>query len=82
MKTVSVALVLCLNIDVDPPDVLKTSPCARMETWIGECSSPPVGWGNGVVRSGRRDKWVDRKNVSFLVLLSGVCLNLQCSYAK
>ena len=36
MKTVSVALVLCLNIDVDPPDVLKTSPCARMETWIGE----------------------------------------------
>ncbi|XP_043200840.1 regulatory-associated protein of mTOR-like isoform X2 [Amphibalanus amphitrite] len=34
MKTVSVALVLCLNIDVDPPDVLKTSPCARMETWI------------------------------------------------
>lgn len=34
MKTVSVALVLCLNIEVDPPDILKTKSCARMETWI------------------------------------------------
>ena len=36
MKTVSVALVLCLNIGVDPPDVMKTYPCARIETWIGD----------------------------------------------
>ncbi|VDK54632.1 unnamed protein product [Anisakis simplex] len=34
MKTVSVALVLCLNIGVDPPDVLKPNPCARQECWI------------------------------------------------
>ncbi|XP_065066347.1 regulatory-associated protein of mTOR-like [Rhopilema esculentum] len=34
MKTVSVALVLCLNIGVDPPDVVKTDPCARLECWI------------------------------------------------
>ena len=34
MKTVSVALVVCLNIGVDPPDVKKTDPCARMECWI------------------------------------------------
>jgi len=34
MKTVSVALVLCLNIGVDPPDVVKTEPCARLECWI------------------------------------------------
>lgn len=34
MKTGSVALVLCLNIGVDPPDVIKISPCARMECWI------------------------------------------------
>ena len=34
MKTVSVALVVCLNIGVDPPDVRKTEPCARMECWI------------------------------------------------
>ena len=35
MKTVSVALVMCLNVGVDPPDVVKISPCARMECWIG-----------------------------------------------
>lgn len=35
MKTVSVALVLCLNIGVDPPDLVKTDPCARLECWFG-----------------------------------------------
>lgn len=35
MKTGCVALVLCLNISVDPPDVIKISPCARLECWIG-----------------------------------------------
>lgn len=39
MKTVSVALVLCLNVGVDPPDVVKTSPCARLECWIGESAT-------------------------------------------
>ncbi|KAH7387516.1 hypothetical protein KP509_16G026500 [Ceratopteris richardii] len=34
MKTSCVALVLCLNIGVDPPDIIKISPCARMECWI------------------------------------------------
>ncbi|XP_065898474.1 regulatory-associated protein of mTOR-like [Dysidea avara] len=41
MKTVSVALVLCLNIGVDPPDVMKTSPCARMECWFDPMSTSP-----------------------------------------
>lgn len=36
MKTVSVALVVCLNVGVDPPDVFKISPCARLECWIGK----------------------------------------------
>nr|KAJ0209488.1 hypothetical protein LSAT_V11C400188420 [Lactuca sativa] len=30
MKTGCVALVLCLNISVDPPDVIKIPPCARI----------------------------------------------------
>ncbi|XP_024080939.1 regulatory-associated protein of mTOR isoform X2 [Cimex lectularius] len=34
MKTVSVALVICLNVGVDPPDIVKTQPCARLECWI------------------------------------------------
>lgn len=36
MKTVSVALVLCLNVGVDPPDLVKIEPCARLECWFGK----------------------------------------------
>lgn len=42
MKTVSVALVACLNIRVDPPDVVKPSPCARMECWTDPYSTTPA----------------------------------------
>lgn len=38
MKTVGVALVICLNIGIDPPDIIKPNPCARKECWID-----PVG---------------------------------------
>nr|XP_039265005.1 regulatory-associated protein of mTOR-like [Styela clava] len=41
MKTVSVALVLCLNVGVDPPDVVKTTPCARQECWIDPSNYTP-----------------------------------------
>ncbi|CAG8530543.1 8144_t:CDS:2 [Ambispora leptoticha] len=40
LKTVSGALVLCLNIGVDPPDVVKPSPCAKLECWIDPFSLP------------------------------------------
>ncbi|KAK5640922.1 hypothetical protein RI129_009469 [Pyrocoelia pectoralis] len=42
MKTVSVALVLCLNVGVDPPDIVKTQPCARLECWIDPLSMSPA----------------------------------------
>lgn len=31
---------ICLNIGVDPPDIVKTNPCAKMETWIDPGSMP------------------------------------------
>ncbi|KAI9840991.1 MAG: hypothetical protein M1837_001066 [Sclerophora amabilis] len=34
LKTVSAALTICLNLGVDPPDVVKTNPCARTECWV------------------------------------------------
>ena len=34
LKTVSAALAICLNIGVDPPDVVKTNPTAKLEAWI------------------------------------------------
>jgi regulator-associated protein of mTOR len=42
MKTMSVALIMCLNIGVDPPDVLKIAPCARAECWINPLSGAPA----------------------------------------
>lgn len=41
LKTTAVALVLCLNIGVDPPDVIKISPCARQECWVDPLSMQP-----------------------------------------
>ncbi|WMV51802.1 hypothetical protein MTR67_045187 [Solanum verrucosum] len=38
MKTGCVALVLCLNISVPPPDVIRVSPCAQMQCWIGRAN--------------------------------------------
>ncbi|CAF0938037.1 unnamed protein product [Adineta ricciae] len=41
MKTVSVALVMCLHIGVDPPDVAKSNPCSKLECWIDPFSMTP-----------------------------------------
>ena len=41
LKTVSVALVLCLNIGIDPPDLTKTNPCSKLECWVDPFSLPP-----------------------------------------
>jgi hypothetical protein len=35
MKTTGVGLVVCLNLGIDPPDIVKPVPCARVECWIG-----------------------------------------------
>ena len=40
LKTVHAALVLCLNLDVDPPDVVKTNPCAVLECWVDPRTMP------------------------------------------
>lgn len=40
LKTANAALVVCLNIDVDPPDVVKTNPCAFYECWVDPRSLP------------------------------------------
>ncbi|KAI9669540.1 MAG: hypothetical protein M1817_004659 [Caeruleum heppii] len=38
LKTVSAALIICLNLGVDPPDVIKTNPCAKLECWVDPAS--------------------------------------------
>lgn len=39
-KTISAVLVLCLNLGVDPPDVMKTYPCAKYEAWTDPTNYP------------------------------------------
>ncbi|CDK28584.1 unnamed protein product [Kuraishia capsulata CBS 1993] len=39
-KTTSAALVLCLNIGVPPPDVVRTDPCCKTETWVDPTAFP------------------------------------------
>ena len=39
IKTVFAGLMLCLNLGVDPPDVVKTNPTAALEAWV-DPSSP------------------------------------------
>lgn len=38
----SVAIVLCLNVGVDPPDVVKPNPCAVLQSWTDPFSSQPT----------------------------------------
>lgn len=40
MKTSGVALVVCLNIGTDPPDIVKPTPCARRECWFDPTTVP------------------------------------------
>lgn len=40
-KTNQAALILCLNIGCDPPDVVKTNPCAILEAWMDPYTMPP-----------------------------------------
>jgi regulator-associated protein of mTOR len=40
LKTVNAGLFLCLNIGVDPPDIVKTNPCAKTECWVDPNTLP------------------------------------------
>lgn len=40
MKTFNAGLFICLNIGVDPPDVVKTNPCAKLECWLDPSALP------------------------------------------
>ncbi|KIJ53748.1 hypothetical protein M422DRAFT_25548 [Sphaerobolus stellatus SS14] len=40
LKMFNGLLLLCLNLDVDPPDVVKTNPCAVLECWVDPHSLP------------------------------------------
>jgi hypothetical protein len=53
-KTMNAGMFICLNIGVDPPDIVKTNPCAKMETWIDPGSMPST---KAIEQIGR-SKWL------------------------
>lgn len=62
MKTVSVALVMCLNVGVDPPDIVKTQPCAKLECWIDPLtmSGPKALESIGQALQAQYERWQPR----------------------
>ncbi|KAF2220211.1 raptor N-terminal caspase like domain-containing protein [Elsinoe ampelina] len=51
LKTIGALLAVCLNIGVDPPDIVKTDPCARLECWIDPVQDVPQGQGSAGVNT-------------------------------
>lgn len=49
LKTVSAALAICLNIGVDPPDVIKTNPTAKLECWVDPNPTSTTGGGQNKI---------------------------------
>jgi hypothetical protein len=39
-KTLNAGMFICLNIGVDPPDIVKTNPCAKLECWLDPTALP------------------------------------------
>ena len=54
LKTVSAALAICLNIGVDPPDVVKTNPSAKLECWVDPTSMTGGGQNKIMEQIGKR----------------------------
>lgn len=53
LKTVNAGLFLCLNLGVDPPDIVKTNPCAKTECWVDPSTLPSNKAIEAIGRSGR-----------------------------
>lgn len=49
LKTVSAALAICLNIGVDPPDVIKTNPTSKLECWVDPNPTSTTGGGQNKI---------------------------------
>ncbi|UXI16095.1 hypothetical protein NH340_JMT02038 [Sarcoptes scabiei] len=51
MKTVSVGIVLCLNVGVDPPDIIKPNPHAVIQCWTDPFASAPMKASDTIVNN-------------------------------
>jgi regulator-associated protein of mTOR len=51
---------ICLNIGVDPPDIVKTNPCAKLECWVDPTALPSTKAIEAIGRSELLDSGQDR----------------------
>eukprot|EP00040_Diaphanoeca_grandis_P032726 m.199067 g.199067 ORF g.199067 m.199067 type:complete len:1326 (+) comp32720_c0_seq1:176-4153(+) len=42
MKTLNIGIVLCFNIGVDPPDIVKPNPCSKLLCWFDPSNVEPT----------------------------------------
>ena len=40
MRTEAIVICLCLNLGVDPPDIVRTNPCSVLEAWMNPNDLP------------------------------------------
>ena len=83
-NSVGVALVVCLNIGTDPPDIFKPANCARKECWFDPLSVPKTkaleNIGNALQR--QYEKWQAKAKYKLCLDptsddLRRVCINLR-----
>lgn len=62
MKTVAAVLALCLNVGVDPPDVIRPKPCAVLQCWEDPGDWPQQKWGEqvGIALQAQYELWQPR----------------------
>jgi regulator-associated protein of mTOR len=83
MRTVGVALVVCLNIGIDPPDLFKPNPCAKKECWFDPTGQKQKGLeyiGNALQQ--QYEKWQSKAKYKLCLDptsedLRRVCMNLR-----
>lgn len=83
MRTVGVALVVCLNIGIDPPDLFKPNPCAKKECWYDPSGQKQKGLeyiGNALQQ--QYEKWQSKAKYKLCLDptsedLRRVCMNLR-----
>ncbi|OBA24035.1 Kontroller of growth [Metschnikowia bicuspidata var. bicuspidata NRRL YB-4993] len=56
-KTVSAVLVLCLNLGVDPPDIMRPYPCAKDEAWCDPADFPDTKKATEAIGKGLQNQY-------------------------
>ncbi len=83
MRTVGAALVVCLNIGIDPPDIIKPNPCAKKQCWFDPSGQKQKGLeyiGNAL--QNQYEKWQSKAKFKQCLdptseELRKVCMNLR-----